>query len=94
MSCIRIGSRTNERNTKKKDCGRKKKNAKENGGWAKFWRRYILPLKLILVVTMMWHMRGRLRIWQQWEKRKVPRGGAGTMLVSYAEHIQQQKHLN
>jgi hypothetical protein len=44
MSCIRIGSRTNERIIKKKDAGRKKKNTKENGGRA---NEKILPLKLI-----------------------------------------------
>jgi hypothetical protein len=31
---------TNDRITKKKDGGRKKKNTKENGGRANVWRRY------------------------------------------------------
>jgi hypothetical protein len=40
MSCIRIGSRTNERIIKEKDDGRKKKNTNENGGRENVWRRY------------------------------------------------------
>jgi hypothetical protein len=45
MSCIKIGSSSNERTIKKTDGGRKKKNS--------------------LVVTMVWRMRGRLRIYQR-----------------------------
>jgi hypothetical protein len=40
MSCIRIGSRTNERIIKKKVGRREKKNLKENSDGANVWRRY------------------------------------------------------
>jgi hypothetical protein len=66
MSCIRIGSGTNERIIKKKICRAKEEEYKRN------WRpgkclEMILLMKLIFSSYHGWRMRGRLRIWQRWE---------------------------